>query len=156
MKSRSKNITKSMPEKGMQKIWKMMPKWRPNGGQNRLKIWKSAKKSMPKFNAEFWCWFLDYGGDFGSIFGAVWGVWGVAEFKLRLQADFFPSFHTPCTPGGVRRIKNQCKFDARKRVAKIMKNVPKCIQNGSQNQHKSLKKRGSKMCWFLGSIFGDP
>ena len=33
------------------------------------------------------------------IFGAVWGVWGVAEFKLRLQADFNLSSHTPCTPG---------------------------------------------------------
>ena len=53
-------------------------------------------------------------------------------------------------------MKNRCKFDARKRDAKIMKNAPKCIQNGSQNQQKSLKKRGSKMCWFLGSIFGDP
>ena len=40
--------------------------------------------------------FFDY---FGLIFGAVWGVWGVAEFKLRLQADFNVSFHTPCTPG---------------------------------------------------------
>ena len=38
MKSRYKRHTKSMPEKAMQKVWKMMPKWRPNGGQNRLKI----------------------------------------------------------------------------------------------------------------------
>ena len=38
MKSRYKMHTKSMPEKAMQKVWKMMPKWRPNGSQYRLKI----------------------------------------------------------------------------------------------------------------------
>ncbi len=32
----------------------------------------------------------DFGIDFGMNFGAVWGVWGVAEFRLRLQADFTP------------------------------------------------------------------
>ena len=45
------------------------------------------------------------------IFGAVWGVWGVAEFKLRLQADFNSGFHTPCTPGGVRRMKIYAQMD---------------------------------------------
>ena len=42
---------------------------------------------------------FDFAGDFGSLFGAVWGERGVAEFKLRLQADFNSGFHTPCTPG---------------------------------------------------------
>ena len=41
-----------MPEKGMQKVWKMMPKWMPNGGQNRLKIRKYVKKCMPKIDAK--------------------------------------------------------------------------------------------------------
>ena len=45
-----------MPEKAMQKVWKIMPKWRPNGGQDRLKIWKYAKKGMAKIDAETWCW----------------------------------------------------------------------------------------------------
>ena len=33
-----------------------MPKWRPNGRQNRLKNWKYVKKGMAKINAEIWCW----------------------------------------------------------------------------------------------------
>ena len=45
-----------MPEKGMQKVWKVRPKCNPNGSQNRLTIKKYAKrciaKSMLKFNAE--------------------------------------------------------------------------------------------------------
>ena len=59
------------------------------------------------------------------IFGAVWGVWGVAEFKLRLQADFFSHFtrHTP--QAGVRRIKMTLKWE------------PKSMQN--------LKKSGKGM-----------
>ena len=56
------------------------------------------------------------------IVGAVWGVWGVAEFKLRLQADFNLWFHTPCTPGrgaaDQKPIQNRCKIDAGKRHAK--------------------------------------
>ena len=44
-------------------------------------------------------------------FGAVWGVWGVAEFKLRLQADFNLSSHTLCTLGRVRRMKIYAKMD---------------------------------------------
>ena len=41
-----------MPEKVMQKAWKIMPKWTPNGGQYQLKIWKYAKKGMAKIDAE--------------------------------------------------------------------------------------------------------
>ena len=52
---RYKRHTKSMPEKAMQKVWKMMPKWKPNGGQDRLKIRKYVKKSMAKIDAEIWC-----------------------------------------------------------------------------------------------------
>ena len=59
---------------------------------------------MLKFDAEKKA-NADFEIDFGVNFGAVWGVWGVAEFKLRLQADFNSSFHTPYTPGGVRRMK---------------------------------------------------
>ena len=80
------------------------------------------------------------GGDLGLIFGAVWGVWGVAEFKLRLQADFNLSSHTPCTPGGVRRINNQSKIDAKsmqeKGMQKVWNMTPKCIQNEIPNPFK--------------------
>ena len=41
-----------MPEKAMQKVSKMKPKWKPNGGQNLLKIQKYAKKGMAKISAE--------------------------------------------------------------------------------------------------------
>ena len=53
---------------------------------------------MLKFDAEKKA-NADFEIDFGIHFGAVWGERGVAEFKLRLQADFNSSFHTPCTPG---------------------------------------------------------
>ena len=45
------------------------------------------------------------------IFGAVWGVWGVAEFKLRLQADFNLGFTRPAPQAGVRRMKIHAKMD---------------------------------------------
>ena len=41
-----------MPEKAVQKVWKLMQKWSPNGGQDRLKIQKYAKKGMAKIDAE--------------------------------------------------------------------------------------------------------
>ena len=43
-----------MPEKVMQKVSKMMPTLRPNGGQDLLKIQKYAKKGMAKIDAEIW------------------------------------------------------------------------------------------------------
>ena len=52
------------------------------------------------------------------IFGAVWGVRGVAEFKLRLQADFFSHFTRPAPQAGVRRMKISAKKDP-KSVPKI-------------------------------------
>ena len=52
MKIRYKIYAKSMPEKAMQKVWKIVPKLRPNGGQDRLKIEKYAKKGMAKIDAE--------------------------------------------------------------------------------------------------------
>ena len=74
------------------------------------------------------------------IFGAVWGERGVAEFKLRLQADFNLGFTRPAPQAGVRRIKNQSKIDAKsmqeKGMQKVCKMMPKCIQNGSQNPSK--------------------
>ena len=48
--------------------------------------------------------------DFGLIFEAVWGVWGVAEFKLRLQADFNLGFTRPAPQAGVRRIEHFSKI----------------------------------------------
>ena len=52
MKIQYKIDAKSMLKKVMQKVWKMMPKLKPNGGQDRLKIQKYAKKDMPKIDAE--------------------------------------------------------------------------------------------------------
>ena len=46
-----------------------------------------------------------------------------------------------------KSIKNQCKFDARKRVAKIVKNAPKWSQNGSRNRENVDKNQGSKKHW---------
>ena len=56
---------------------------------------------------------LILGSLLGSIFGAVWGVRGVAEFKLRLQADFNSGFHTPCTPGRGAAEKFHATMDAK-------------------------------------------
>ena len=41
-----------------------------------------------------------------AVFWAVWGERGVAEFKLRLQADFNLGFTRPAPQAGVRRMKN--------------------------------------------------
>ena len=41
-------------------------------------------------------------------------------------------------------MKNRCKFDARKRDAKIMKNDEKLSQNGNRNREKSDKIRVQK------------
>ena len=50
-------------------------------------------------------------------FGAVWGVWGVAEFKLRLQADFKRNLTRHAPQAGVRRmskgVQNDAKMDAK-------------------------------------------
>ena len=54
-KSRFKRYTKSMSEKAMQKVSKMRPKLKPNGGQDHLKIQKNVKKGMPKIDAEKLC-----------------------------------------------------------------------------------------------------
>ena len=54
------------------------------------------------------------------IFGAVWGVWGVAEFKLRLQADFNLGFTRPAPQAGVRRIKIDEKINANSMLEKGM------------------------------------
>ena len=49
--------------------------------------------------------------NFGSIFGAVWGLWGVAEFRLRLQADFNCDLTRPAPQAGVRRMNIYAKMD---------------------------------------------
>ncbi len=54
---------------------------------------------------------LILGSLFGSIFGAVWGERGVAEFKLRLQADFNLGFTRPAPQAGVRRMKIYAQMD---------------------------------------------
>ena len=48
IKNQSNIDAKSMLEKGMQQIWKMMQKWSQNGCQNRSKMEKKRKKGMPK------------------------------------------------------------------------------------------------------------
>ena len=66
----------------------------------RKKAWR---KSMLKFDAEKNA-NADFEIDFGVNFRAVWGERGVAEFKLRLQADFFSHFTRHAPQAGVRRI----------------------------------------------------
>ena len=44
MENRFKIYAKSMQEKGMQKVWKMMPKGSQNESQNPSKIGKILKK----------------------------------------------------------------------------------------------------------------
>ena len=63
---------------------------------------------MLKFDAEKYA-NADFEIDFWVNFGAVWGERGVAEFKLRLQADFNSGFHTPCTPGRGAADENRCQ-----------------------------------------------
>ena len=52
IKNRSKIDAKSMLEKGMQKVWKMMQEWSPNGCQNRSKKLKMPEKRHPENHAE--------------------------------------------------------------------------------------------------------
>ena len=52
MKIQYKIDAKSMLEKVMQKVWKIMPKLGPNGGQDRLKIQKYPKKGMAKIDTK--------------------------------------------------------------------------------------------------------
>ena len=52
IKNRSKIDAKSMLEKGMQKVWKMMQKWSQNGCQNRSKKTKMPEKRHAKNHAE--------------------------------------------------------------------------------------------------------
>ena len=57
MQKRIKNLSKidakSMLEKGMQKVWKMMQKWSQNGCQNQLKRQQIPEKGMPKIMPKF-------------------------------------------------------------------------------------------------------
>ena len=59
MQKRIKNLpkidAKSMLEKGMQKVWKIMPKWSQNGSQNPSKIPKKPEKRHAKNDAKIWC-----------------------------------------------------------------------------------------------------
>ena len=49
MENRSKIYAKSMQEKGMQKVWKIMPKGSQNESQNPSKILKILKKRHAEF-----------------------------------------------------------------------------------------------------------
>ena len=51
-------------------------------------------------------------------------------------------------------MKNQCKFDARKRDAKNMKNAQKSNQNGSQNREKVNQKRSPKIDAKKDTLWG--
>ena len=79
----------------------------------RKKAWW---KSMLKFDAEKKA-NADFEIDFWVNFGAVRGERGVAEFKLRLQADFNSRFTRPAPQAGVRRMNKWCqkgpKIDAK-------------------------------------------
>ena len=94
MKSRYKRHTKSMPEKAMQKVWKIMPKWRPNGGQDRLKIWKYAKKGMAKIDAEIWSLkickirFWDHFLDRSQLPTAIFPHWALEKRKREVKTSF--------------------------------------------------------------------
>ena len=44
-----------MQEKGMQKVWKMMPKGSQNGSLNPLKMIKMSEKRHAKNDAKIWC-----------------------------------------------------------------------------------------------------
>ena len=83
-----------MPEKAMQKVWKIMPKWRPNGCQDRLKIWKYAKKGMAKINAEIWCWkickrrFLDHFLDRSQLPTAIFPHRALEKRKREVKTSF--------------------------------------------------------------------
>ena len=48
IKNLSKGYAKSMQEKGMQKVWKMMTKGSQNGSRNPLKIGKVMEKRHAK------------------------------------------------------------------------------------------------------------
>ena len=65
---------------------------------------------MLKFDAEKKA-NADFEIDFWVNFGAVRGERGVAEFKLRLQADFFSHFTRPTPQAGVRRMKIYAQMD---------------------------------------------
>ena len=58
MQTRWKIYSSLMLEKGMQKVWKIMPKWIPNGGPNRSTNWKYATKGI-KNKSRKNAWFLE-------------------------------------------------------------------------------------------------
>ena len=94
-----------MLEKGMQKVWKLRPKWSPNGSQHLSKIRKKGGKKA----CQNWCWNLkpnkiekiDFSIDPGRPKGRFLGGPGGrgADFR-RYLADFIRSSITLCTPAG--------------------------------------------------------
>ena len=53
IKNQSKIYAKSMQEKGMEKVWKIMPKGSQNGSPNPSKIGKVMEKGRPKTMSKF-------------------------------------------------------------------------------------------------------
>ena len=95
-----------------------MRKWDQNGAQMGAEIdaksekvgKKACRKSMLNFDIEKYP-NGDFGIDFGIHFGAVWGVWGVADFRqdFRQTSFFHLTRHAP--PAGVRRMKIYAQMD---------------------------------------------
>ena len=98
-----------MSENTLQKIWKMMPNLRPNGGQDRLKIQQKAKKGMRKS-------LLKFDIDFSKF---CWERKAKYDFEITFWLDFLDG---PGGKGGVRiqnhfnlqiSIRLQLGFDTR-------------------------------------------
>ena len=96
IQNRCKIDAKMMPEKVMQKVWKIMPKCIQNGDQNPIKIWKYQKKLYPKIDIEIWCQksvrrkeferFLNHFGSISVAYGNIPAP-GLRKEKTRSQ-DF--------------------------------------------------------------------
>ena len=75
IKNQSKIYAKSMQEKGMQKVWKMMPKCIQNGSPNPLKIGKVMEKRQTENDVEILGQtnpsLRDFPGGLGYIFGGA-------------------------------------------------------------------------------------
>ena len=82
---------------------------------------------------------------------------GTCDFLFLAESITLKSFFTRSGLPEIdkKSIKNQCKFDTRKKDAKNMKSVPKWNPNGSQNRENVDKKRGPKIDAKKGSLWGQ-
>ena len=109
-----------MQNPGPKKLCKKYGKWCQNGGHMEVKIaWKSKnmrkkawRKSMLKFDAE-----KKADSHFEIVFWLdIWsgpGVNGGGWIQDKISERPLFSFHTPCTPGGVRRMKIYTQMDTK-------------------------------------------